>query len=337
MGSGTDRWVARALAQLPADIRTQFVDDPIGAIRRLGISVSESLTVDEHRDDGGHCDGVSFLDHNVMLYARTKSKRENFTLAHELGHWLINRTDGVYDWIGDQPRPMANIETMCDRIAQQLLLPQDRIDAIVGAGPIRARHVIDLNQQSKASRAAASIALVRRLPAAGAVAYASRDTAAIEHASIQPHPEHGWPTVFPWPGQELPEGSLRDLSAGEASTRLSAWHTPWGKSADYYIDAVADDFYVYMVFSTTNIWDIATGFAAQEIDYDARLSQKIVCCGMERTARGFPCNGCGQIQCPNCRECKCDKRAKREGKCGNCKTVMLPHLLNEYGLCESCA
>lgn len=334
---GTDRKVEEALSRVPSAVRTRFAEDPIGAINQLGISVSETPAVQSTRNHGGHCDGVSFLEHNLILYARTRSKRENFTLGHELGHWLIDRTDGIYDWVGDQPNPMAVIENLCDRIAQALLLPEQMINQVIGEGLLRAEHVLELHRQSNASRAASSVALVRRLPGAGAIAYAARDTGFIEHASIQPHPEHGWPTVFPWPGQSLPEGSLLELGTGERTTRLSAWHTPWRSSADFYIDAIADDYYVYMIFSETNLWNITTGFAAQRIEYDSRPVQKLFCCGQERVARGYPCATCGQVRCPNCKQCLCDKRAASAANCRQCNSVVMPHLLSAQGLCELCA
>lgn len=337
MGKGTDKKIEQALSQLLPAVRARFAEDPIGAITSLGIDVSEAPKMQMSRDDGGHCDGVSFLEHDVILYTRTKSKRENFTLAHELGHWLINRTEGIYDWVGDQPNPMAIIENLCDRIAQSLLLPEALINQVVGDEPLRAEHLLELHRQSNASRAASSVALVRRLPGAGAIAYASRDTGAIEHASIQPHPEHGWPTVFPWPGQSVPQGPFLELGAGQRVTRLSAWYTPWRNTADFYIDAIADDFYVYLVFSETNLWNITTGFAAQPLEYDKRPTQKFFCCGQQRVARGYPCGTCGRIPCPNCNECLCDKRAAKTSNCRQCNSVVMPHLLNEKGLCELCA
>ena len=32
----------------------------------------------------------------------------------------------------------------------------------------------------------------------------NRETRTVTYASIRPDDEHGWPTVFPWPGQTVP-------------------------------------------------------------------------------------------------------------------------------------
>ncbi|HEY4267007.1 MAG TPA: hypothetical protein VGM94_02335 [Galbitalea sp.] len=339
MGNGTDRLVERALSGLTPEVQQAFADDPIGtATSHLGLRVAEVPQVSEQRVSGGHCDGVSFLDHGVLLYARTKSKRENFTIAHEVGHWLIDNTSGIYDRIAEQPNPLIIIESLCDRIAQQLLLPEATIDRVLDGEVLRAEHLQKLSRMTHASRAASSIALARRLPGAGAVAFASRDTGAIEYSSIQPHPEHGWPTAFPWPGQELPTGSpLLNLGFGQRSTRLSAWITPWRATADFYTDGFADDYYVYLVFSDTNLWNITTGFAAQALSFDQRPTQTITCCGRTRQVRGFPCSRCRQIECPTCHECACDKRRTQESACAQCGNLVLPHLLDADGLCELCA
>lgn len=339
MGSGTDRIVERALARLSPNVREAFARDPLGTVQtHLGLSVAEVPELADRRSSGGRCDGVSFLEHGVLLFARTRSKRYNFTIAHEVGHWLVDQTAGIYDWIGDQPDPQAILENLCDRIAQRLLLPDTVIDQVVGEGPLRASHLLRLASVSNASRAASCIGIVRRLPGAGAVAYASRETGAIAYSSIQPHPELGWPTVYPWPGQSLPEGSpFLQLGTGQESTKLSAWTSRWGKTVDYFIDAVADEDYIYLIFSDMNIWQITTGFVPKELQFDRRPHQTIFCCGQERAVRGYPCASCGQISCPKCGRCRCDKRSSHETPCSDCGTVYLPHLLDTDGRCEMCA
>jgi len=51
--------------------------------------------LDDARADGGVCDGVSYLNDGVILYRSTGNRRENFTLAHELGHWLVDQADAT--------------------------------------------------------------------------------------------------------------------------------------------------------------------------------------------------------------------------------------------------
>src|SRR4051812_20494494 len=115
-----------ALEQLADDVRARFAQDPLGTLREdLGLTVTAADHLAEARAAGGMCDGVSFMSDGVVLYVPTQfSKRENFTLAHELGHLLVDRVDPIYDWVADQENAARLIESICDRIAQRLLVPE---------------------------------------------------------------------------------------------------------------------------------------------------------------------------------------------------------------------
>lgn len=147
-----DRATELALGALETSISTRFASDPIGALREdLDLKVQPVEHLTERREDGGACDGVSYLQDGVILYAPTgSSKRENFTLAHELGHWLIEQQEELYDSLADQDEPQRMLETLCDRIAQRLLLPESLIDSVVGLGPLRATHVLEMYSRSNA-------------------------------------------------------------------------------------------------------------------------------------------------------------------------------------------
>ncbi len=74
--------------------------------------------------------------------AHTRGVR-NFTLGHELGHHLVDANASNVDWLADQPSPMQQLETICDRVAQALLLPNAVVAAHLSR-PVRARSVLDL-------------------------------------------------------------------------------------------------------------------------------------------------------------------------------------------------
>lgn len=134
-----DDCVDAALATLSPQVRSQFFTDPASTLRdAVGLKVEQASHLTERRNDGGACDGLSFLKDDVILYAPTPySRRENFTLAHELGHWLVERTPDVFDWLVDQPDPGKALETVCDAIAQRLLLAGDTIDAVLQGTSVR--------------------------------------------------------------------------------------------------------------------------------------------------------------------------------------------------------
>src|SRR5690242_14224822 len=115
-------WIERAVKIIDPGVQEQFVLDPLDALTtgmRLTVRPVDSLS--SNRGDGGFCDGMSFLEDGVILYAPTpNSRRQNFTLAHELGHWVVEQDQGLFDWIADQVDPPALLETVCDQIAQRL-------------------------------------------------------------------------------------------------------------------------------------------------------------------------------------------------------------------------
>lgn len=334
-----DQCVERALDYLSENLRKQFAARPLETLRvGLGLQAEAVDHSANRRDDGGACDGVSFLQDGVILYAPTpNSRRENFTLAHELGHWLVEQVGELYDWLLDQREPARMLETLCDRIAQRLLLPETVIDSVIAGRPMRAHHVADLYQASHASHPVCAIGLAQRLPHLGAVVVVDRTGGKVRYASVRPDLEEGWPVVFPWPGQSVPAGHpVRNMSPGGELTRKTFWSTPWGARGDYYIDAVSDDKRIIAVFSDIDIWGAESLHIDQARDFDRRPVFEIHCCGQIRTVRGYPCQDCRQPHCPECGNCRCQRIAQREQLCaGTCYLKFQPHLLID-GLCEEC-
>jgi IrrE N-terminal-like domain len=330
--------VEQAFSLVPPDVRVRFAADPIRVLRSdFGLTVKAVEHLVNTREDGGACDGVSFLEDGVILYAPTpESRRENFTLAHELGHWLAESAPDVYDWLADQDDPGRLLETVCDRIAQRLLLPDSAAEAVIGSGPIRAQHLIDLYGATQASRPVCAIALAKHLPGLGAIIIIDRYPGVVAHASVNPDPERGWPTVFPWRNQQLADTHpLLRLVAGSSTSRRLPWSTPWGTQADFYVDAIGDDKRVIAVFSESDLWDIEQFHPRLDRDFDTRPLLAGYCCGTSFQRRGYPCSDCQQPFCPQCGKCRCDRDAKREVMCDECFRRFQPHLVVD-GLCVEC-
>ena len=339
-----DECVSAAMATLSPDVLSRFPIDPLHTMRSdLGLKVQEAGHLVEQRADGGACDGLSFLKDGVILYAPTaNSRRENFTLAHEVGHWLVNQVPGIFDWLFDQPNAKRVLETLCDRIAQRLLLDDGTIAAVVGSGPIEARHVLDMYEASQASMPACAIALAARLTGVGAIILVERghahDEPVVRYASVRPDPHHGWPKVYPWPGQTVPNAHpLEFITEGAFVRRRSFWTMPWGERADFYMDALAiNERRTIAVLADTDLWGAERFHPQTHRDYDERPEQEITCCGQIRTVRGYPCQTCGQVFCPNCKKCRCDRQNDQLVLCaGSCFLSYRPNLLVN-GLCEDC-
>jgi hypothetical protein len=352
-----DDCVAAALGAMGQEVRTRFVLDPLATMRTdLGLKVTAAEHLAERRADAGACDGLSFLKDGVILYAPTdNSRRENFTLAHELGHWLVGKVPKIFDWLVEQPTPKQALETLCDLIAQRLLLADAAITSVVGDGPIRAQHVIDLYEATQASIPVCAIALAARLTGLCAIVVvdidpnAFDDRAVVRYASVRPDPSEGWPKVYPWPGQAVPPGHPFQHLLSRAQTgfllalesrelqKLSFWSTPWGERAPFYLDAVAPSRRrVIGILADTDLWGAERFHPAERRDYDQRPEREITCCGQTRKVRGYPHDPCGQIHCPACGKCRCDRRDDELVLCGgNCFLKYKPHLLIK-GLCEDC-
>ena len=323
--------------------RDRFPADPLGTMRGdLNLKVQAAEHLAERRADGGACDGLSFVQDGVILYAPTHtSRRENFTLAHELGHWLVTQVPSIFDWLFGQPNAKRILETLCDRIAQRLLLGDGAIATVVGAGPVRAQHVVDLYESNQASMPVCAIALAVQLPGTGAIMLVDRgqdDEPVIRYASVRPDPTRGWPKVYPWPGQRVPAAHpLRFITEAAPVQRLTYWATPWDERADFYMDALAiSTRRTIAVLADTDIWAAEKFHPQTRRDYDERPEQQITCCGQIRVVRAYPCQDCGQVHCPNCGACRCDRQNAELVRCaGRCFLSYKPYLLVN-GLCNDC-
>lgn len=339
-----DECAAVALGSLDAAVRRRFAADPLRTMREdVALQVRAVGSLTERRAGGGACDGLSFLKDGVVLYSPTdRSRRENFTLAHELGHWLVAKFPAMFDWAADQQSPQIALESLCDRIAQGLLLSDDTVTEVVAGGPVRAQHVLDLYNVSQASLPACAVAVAAGLPGLGAVVVVDRDPdgdgQSVSYASVRPDTHLGWPRVHPWPGQPVPPGHpLRSVRPGAPVQRRSSWATPWGATAEFYLDAVAVSHRRTVgVLADTDLWGTTRFHPNPRRDYDQRPEQTITCCGRPRTARGYPCQECGQVPCPACGRCRCDRHNDELVPCtGRCFLSYRPHLLVD-GLCEDC-
>lgn len=337
MRATVDSWAAEAVARLSDGARVRFMSEPFAVIGELGIRVRAASHLDRERADGGACDGVSYLDDGVILYRPTGNQREFFTLAHEVGHFLVLELPGIYDWLFAQENSEKLLETVCDRIAHLLLVPDSALRSAVGSGPAAARHIVELSSSTLASRPVCAIAVASELPGTGAVVLIDRADGVVLYSSVRPDPDLGWPGVIPWPGQSTPSGHpLLGLAAGSTLTRKTFWATPWGSRENFYVDAVVDRSYVVAVFSDRDLWNCERLHLDGPREFVRRPEATRFCCGERRQVRGFPCPACGAHFCPVCRRCECDRRTARDQTCQECGMEKQKHLLDEAGVCVDC-
>jgi hypothetical protein len=268
------------------------------------------------------------------MYAPTPgSKKENFTLLHEAAHILVENDDDALIWLADRDEPDIELERLCEEIAAALVIPDELLDEVVGAGPITGDHIKALVARSEASGPTCAIALSTRL-ASGVVVLIDRATATVIHSALRGEDLR----VYPWKHNSVPlEHPLLNLEAGTSTRRKMTWTDEWAREQTYYVSAVATDKRVYAVFSVTDLWELDNFHGGQtppEKSNAPRLG--IRCrCGYTGTATGWPCSTCGRQYCPGCGDCDCQRRDRAQGTCTTCFCKAPPDDL-ENGVCSGC-
>ena len=127
----------RIVAAIEDQKRAVIATDPIAGIESLGYTVVAEPALTSKRGAGGWCDGMSFAEHNTVMYAPTPgSKKENFTLLHEVGHILVEQDDDALIWLADRDNPDVELERLCEEVAATLVVPEDLLNEVVGTGPL---------------------------------------------------------------------------------------------------------------------------------------------------------------------------------------------------------
>jgi hypothetical protein len=316
----------RIVNAIPGSIRDALAGDAEDALMRLlGVHVAPVLQLDKSRGAGGWCDGLSLTTDRIICYAPTPgSRRQNFTLLHELGHLLVSEDDGALDWLADRADPSGDVERLCDMIAAGILLPASTVTRVLGGKAPAPSHLQQLYTASNASEEVCAIALAARLPARGAIALIQRRSATVAFAAAS-----GWPPLSMPRGLALPPGHpLRDLGTRQ---QWSGWTTPDLRLAFNEFPSAAklssSSFTREPLLrtqaeagprrTTAVLLDIAKqgdtpkdhpGSARESNHTKAHISgDELVClvCGHTRIRGHYPCPECGVPPCPACGRCPC--------------------------------
>lgn len=314
-------------------MRSDLADDPEVAIQvhfPLTIAAATSFA---SRGEGGWCDGSSITDARIILYRPTASRRQNFTLLHELAHHLIAADDTCLNWLANRPEPLRELEQMCDDLAAALLIPRERVDAVMARGPISADTLDALYRQSEASRSACAVALAQRLPCDGFVAIIDTGSATVFFSARARETR-----PYAWKGDLVPAGHL--LRVAPVPERSETWWPyPDGEHRQFYMSTVTREDFVYAVFAEHDLWNVTKLHLSNEARPDRGYHGTINCpsCGYSGSTRWWPCKVCNEGTCPRCGECGCDRRARqlRLGRCRICTVSVAEHLLLD-GICPGC-
>ncbi|WCO67954.1 ImmA/IrrE family metallo-endopeptidase [Iamia majanohamensis] len=324
-------WARRVLDRLDTDVRADLAASCATAIElHFGLTVTPAEAFGE-RGAGGWCDGVSIIDSGVILYRPTASRRQNFTLMHELGHHLVDANVECLSWLADQPDPSRVLEQLCDQIAADLLITAADVDASHGAAVPDAGVVFELFDRTEASRSACAIAVARKLPCDGFVVLLEEGATEVFFASRARDTR-----PYAWRGDQIAAGHpLRQMPP---PVRTKAWWPyPTGvERREYFMSAATDSGWTVAVFAENDLFGVANLHLPQEANEDRGYDGDITCpCGYSGKTRWWPCKDCGQSQCPRCGECACARRTRERVACKSCFVSVMPHLI-EDGMCDSC-
>lgn len=331
-----NEWARRIVEAIPKEVRDDLADEPGTAIElHFPLTVQEAVSF-EQRGAGGWCDGMSIIEGGVILYRRTTSRRQNFTLAHELAHHLVAEDVGCLSWLADQPDPPRLLEQLCDQIAASILIRESDLRAALGSGPVSADALARLYRHTSASRSACATAMAQRLPCDGFILLIEDGSDQVFYAA-RAHDTR----PYGWKGDTLPTAHpLRHNLPG--SSTATWWPYPvGGERRSYYMSTTVDDGWIFAVFAEHDLWGVERLHLPQEVDPGRRYDGDVICpspaCGYRGSTPWWPCPTCGQPRCPRCQECECDRRERREKRssCRNCYASVREHLL-EDGLCDNC-
>jgi hypothetical protein len=317
------RLAAVLVADLSDSRLKELATRPLGTIRTLGVRVAQIVVATS--SESCSCDGVyvraSAGRPPAIGYVPTpQSRRENFTLLHELGHHLTRTNDqvlsAVHDLSDDHGRSAE--DRVCDSFAAQILLPDSLVERAVGTAMPRAAHLVALVGASKASRPACAVRLAERLPSDGYVLIADTRSRTVSFASPSP----SWPYL-------VRKGSAMDAShpiwkavADGAARGQGPIRWPGG-SKNLWFDAVLDEPYVYAVFSESRYWPSSElGILAEPTRLARPVPLQGTCkhCGSD-TWGYRACDKCGDVRCNSCGKCGCGARQVAERMCRSCFMV----------------
>jgi hypothetical protein len=307
----------RIVSALAPDEREHLAGDPVGALEALGFEV-RLLPEPEITGDcsvaGSHDPGPPPV---IKVVRAASVGRQHFTALHEFGHARIKLDTIIHDVFFDQPDGGRRFEEdVCDSIAGQLLIPDERVSQHIGAKGPTARSVIELIEASpNSSREACCVRAAERIVGTGHVMLA-RDGCAQFTAS------HGTPFRV---RRGTPQGdehiTAKAAARGRARGEATVVYASGSPSNIFFAEAaLAPDGYVVAMFvDAAPAW--ASGFVLPRRDAWEAAETEGYCihCEVDFTTLAGPCldcgdyvhagpGGCGRCSCgPKVHDALCDR------------------------------
>ena len=308
---------------LSAAQQRRLSTDPVSALREMDLHVAalEGSFISETCS----CDGAYFPEpyapHPTIGYVRTPgSRRENFTLLHELGHHLIRLDHQLLSKIADQDDRDTIEERICDAFAGHALIPDEAVRSVLDSRRPEAEDERRLFNASIGSHEACAVRLAERLRCEGYVALLERHSRTMRFAATSPECAYAWGRGSPVP---IEHPAWRASAAGSYRGQGEVvWRS--GYRRNFWLDAVGDGTLVLTVFAEDRYWaDSGLGILS---DPSTTRPTPILFSGTCRHcgARVYgtrACDKCGDVKCRVCGKCGCGAPIPLEKVCINCHMI----------------
>lgn len=311
----------RLVGQLTPDRQGELAVAPVATLREMGLTVCELDAT--FTSEGCSCDGAYFPEpyapRPTIGYVRTpRSRREAFTLLHELGHHLVRSDPPLLSAIADDDLDPDRLEErICDAFAGRLLVPDAILTAVVGQRRPEAADLRRLFDACSGSREACAVRLAEHLRCDGYVALLDRSSHTVRFASPSPECAYAWGRGSPVPSRH-PAWHAGDGGVFRGQGEV-AWRS--GYRRNLWLDAVGDGPLVVAVFSADRYWS-ALGLGILDAP-SATIATPMLLTGSCRHcgARVWgtrACDKCGDVRCRACGKCGCGAPPLRAKVCARC-------------------
>jgi len=317
-----DDLVDLMLELVPSGARQTLVDDPAQEVprwyppaRTQVLALGDPLGVDRCSCDGTY-DTDLLPGVPILIFGNDKSpRRARFTLLHELGHHLIRGVepsllDLIDDVAGDHGSPEALEERVCHAFAGRLLVSDEALTSVIGAGQVGPDTVVDLWERCGASWEATAIRAAQTMTGHGAVVII-RQRGVISFSASSPGLVSWWSRASPVkPGGPL-ETALEHPARDRAETfryGLPGAEALWCESRVHHPGFAIAVLHDRPFHTKLNILD------PEDREWDGGDCER---CGGARV--GDWCYECKSIRCVDCGVCGCWRRPPErlcEGPCG---------------------
>ncbi len=232
----------RTEAAAPGCFDGGMTDNPLEGVSDwpgIELVMAEESTVEGGCSVSGSYD---YARRRIVVARSASRRRQGFTALHELGHHLQQHDEASVALLEAEPDFGANLEDdICDALAGQVLIPDTVIEQVTPAKGPTAESVIELFEQTQASREACCVRAAQRIVGEGYVMLCDISGTAIFTACTGQYPvRRGTPQI----GNVVVEAAMQWRMA----SRESRVTFPSGaQSPLFFGNAETSDEYIFVV------------------------------------------------------------------------------------------